>query len=154
MVLETPRPRQAEEDEKGFVPLFDGKSLDGWKRVGGTANYRVEGDAIVGEVDPATKANTFLRPEKTYGDFILKLDAKLDNPSNSGIQFRSHERVEKNGNIRVYGYQFEIDPLRPPPPGPWPDLSNTTRRAEAGSSPSPVIPRHKRRSRRTTGTRS
>jgi hypothetical protein len=99
-----------EEDEKGFVPLFDGKSLDGWRRVGGTSPYRLEGDSIVGEVDPASRANTFLRTEKTYGDFILKLDVKLDLPSNSGIQFRSHERVEKNGSIRVYGYQCEIDP--------------------------------------------
>jgi hypothetical protein len=95
----------ADEDEKGFVPLFDGKTLDGWKKVGGGATYRVEDGMIVGEVGPG--ANTFLRSEKTYGDFILKLDVKLDIPGNSGIQFRSHQR-EKDG--RVFGYQCEIDP--------------------------------------------
>jgi hypothetical protein len=98
--------RAADEDEQGFVPLFDGKTLEGWKKVGGGATYRVEDGQIVGEVGPGS--NTFLRTEKTYGDFILKLDAKLDVPGNSGIQFRSHQRAEENG--RVYGYQCEIDP--------------------------------------------
>ncbi|MBX6316472.1 MAG: DUF1080 domain-containing protein, partial [Isosphaeraceae bacterium] len=98
----------AEEDEAGFVPLFDGKTLEGWKKVGGGATYRVEDGCIVGEVGPGP--NTFLRTEKTYGDFILKLDAKLDVPGNSGIQFRSHQREAPDGNGRVFGYQCEIDP--------------------------------------------
>ena len=64
--------------------MFDGKSLSGWKQVGGTAKYRVEGDQIIGTVDPATKANSFLRTDKTYGDFILRLDLKLDIPGKLG----------------------------------------------------------------------
>ncbi len=67
-------PARADEDEAGFVPIFDGKTLDGWKVVGGGAKYRVEGGEIVGTVDPASKSNTFLRTDRTYGDFILKLD--------------------------------------------------------------------------------
>ena len=92
-------------DDEGFVPLFDGQTLDGWKKAGGGATYRVDGDCIVGEVGPGS--NTFLCTEKSYGDFILKLEMKLDVPGNSGIQFRSHQR---DGNGRVYGYQCEIDP--------------------------------------------
>ena len=103
-------PASADAVETGFVPMFDGKTLDGWKQVGGSAKYRVEGDEIVGTVDPAMKSNAFLRTEKTYGDFILKLDLKLDIPGNSGIQFRSHERVNKDGSVRVFGYQAEVDP--------------------------------------------
>jgi 3-keto-disaccharide hydrolase len=95
----------ARADEQGFMPLWNGKDLSGWQKVGGGATYRVEGDSIVGEVGPG--ANTFLRTEKTYGDFILKLEAKLDVPGNSGIQIRSHQQ---NGNGRVFGYQCEIDP--------------------------------------------
>lgn len=91
--------------EEGFVSLFDGKSLDGWRKTGGGATYRIEGDAIVGEVGPG--ANTFLCTKKTYGDFIFKVEMKLDVPGNSGIQFRSHQR---HGNGRVFGYQCEIDP--------------------------------------------
>jgi hypothetical protein len=34
--------------------LFDGKSLQGWKQLGGKAEYRIEGDAIVGVTVPNT----------------------------------------------------------------------------------------------------
>jgi hypothetical protein len=90
--------------EEGFTPLFDGKTLDGWKKVGGGATYQVEGDSIVGRVGPGP--NTFLRTEKTFGDFVLKLEMKFDVPGNSGIQFRSHQRKHDG---RVFGYQCEID---------------------------------------------
>src|SRR5262245_66556368 len=76
--------------DKGFVPIFDGKTLDGWKKAGGGATYRVEDDCVVGEVGPG--ANTFLRTEKSYANFILKVEAKLDVPGNSGIQIRSHQQ--------------------------------------------------------------
>lgn len=95
-------------DDRGFVPMFDGKSFDGWKKVGGGATYAIEGDDIVGKVGPGS--NTFLRTEKTYGDFILKLDLKLDIPGNSGIQFRSHQKPAEDGNGRVFGYQCEVEP--------------------------------------------
>ena len=94
--------------DKAPVPLFDGKTFDGWKKVGGGATYRIEGGEIVGVVGPGS--NTFLRTEKTYGDFRLELDCKLDVPGNSGIQFRSHQDKNKQGNDHVFGYQCEIDP--------------------------------------------
>lgn len=95
----------AAETGDGFTPLFDGKTLDGWKKHGGGATYRVEEECIVGQVGPG--ANTFLCTEKTYGDFILKLEARFDVPGNSGIQVRSHVDPK---NDRVFGYQCEIDP--------------------------------------------
>ena len=95
-------------DAQAPVPLFDGTSFDGWKKVGGGATYKVEDGAIVGEVGPGS--NTFLRTEKTYGDFRLELDCKLDVASNSGIQVRSHQDKNKNGTDHIFGYQCEIDP--------------------------------------------
>jgi hypothetical protein len=91
---------------KGFVPLFDGRTLDGWRRVNGSAKYRVEDGCVVGVCDPQSKANTFLRTDQTFRDFIFTVQVKFDVPGNSGIQFRSGQR-EDNG--RVYGYQCEID---------------------------------------------
>lgn len=93
-------------DDAGFTPLFNGKDLAGWKKVGGGATYEIDGDAIVGKVGPG--ANTFLRTEKLYGNFIFKCEVKLDVPGNSGIQVRSHQQPGENG--RVFGYQCEIDP--------------------------------------------
>jgi hypothetical protein len=98
-------------DSKGFKPLFDGKTLNGWKSVGGDAPYSVEDGAIVGRMTKGTP-NSFLITDKEYGDFILELDIKLEgNKTNSGVQTRSHlDPNANNGKGRVYGRQVEIDP--------------------------------------------
>lgn len=99
----------AQGPEEGFVPLFDGQTLDGWVKRGGDAAYRVDNGAIVGECLPS-RMNTFLCSEKEFGNFILKLEFKFDVPGNSGVQFRSAARPEGEGRERVYGYQAEMDP--------------------------------------------
>lgn len=98
----------------GWTNLFDGKTLNGWKKITGSADYKIEGDAIVGITVP-NSPNTFLVTEKEYGDFVLELEVKIeDTTSNSGIQLRSHYNPEMNngrgGKGRVYGYQYELDP--------------------------------------------
>jgi hypothetical protein len=107
-------------DEEGFMPLFDGKTLTGWKQHGGAAKYRVENGEIVGQCVPNTQ-NSFLCTEKDYGDFILEVEWKVSPKLNSGIQIRS-QVFEKETEIdvegkkrklpadRVHGYQVEIDP--------------------------------------------
>jgi len=95
-------------DEDGFVSLFDGKTLDGWKQLGGKAKYEAVDGMIVGSTVPNTP-NSFLCTEKLYGDFILELEFKVDPSLNSGVQIRSNSLPDyKNG--RVHGYQVEIDP--------------------------------------------
>lgn len=103
-----------------FLPLFDGKTLDGWVQRGGKAKYFVEDGAIVGQSVPLT-ANSFLCTEKEYGDFILELEFKVDPRLNSGIQIRSNSydkpititsddgKTKTIDAKRVHGYQFEID---------------------------------------------
>ena len=104
------RPAKAQ-IKPGYKSLFDGKTLNGWKRLAGTAEYSVENGAIVG-TNVATSGNTFLVTEKEYGDFVLEMDVKINNPkSNSGIQVRSHfDPAGHEGKGLVYGKQFEIDP--------------------------------------------
>ena len=101
-----PTPAPAADD---WQNLFDGKTLKGWKRLAGTADYQVENGAIVG-TSVANSGNTFLVTEKEYGDFDLELDVKIDDPaSNSGVQTRSHFNSAAQPNL-VYGRQVEIDP--------------------------------------------
>jgi Domain of Unknown Function (DUF1080) len=94
-----------------WINLFDGASLNGWKRLAGTADYRVENGAIVGST-VVNSGNTFLVTDKEFSNFILEMDVKIDDTtSNSGIQVRSHyDPSGHEGKGRVYGYQFEIDP--------------------------------------------
>lgn len=97
--------------QNGWQSLFDGKSFSGWNKVAGDAKYEISDNAIVG-ITTSNTPNTFLITEKTYGDFILELEFKIDDvKTNSGIQFRSH--LDKDGNEGkglVYGYQYELDP--------------------------------------------
>ena len=94
-----------------WTNLFDGKSLNGWKKVAGAADYKIEDGAIVG-ITVANTPNTFLITEQEYGDFVLELEVKImDTTSNSGIQFRSHyDPAGNNGKGKVFGYQYELDP--------------------------------------------
>lgn len=75
-------------DEPGWVSLFDGKTLDGWKVNGGFASYKVEDGAIVGTTVEGSP-NTFLC-KGDFKDFVLELEVKCDPRLNSGVQVRSH----------------------------------------------------------------
>ncbi|MBC8024559.1 MAG: DUF1080 domain-containing protein [Steroidobacteraceae bacterium] len=91
------------------TPLSDGKTLNGWKPLGGTAEYRVVDGVIVG-TSKFEKVNSFLVTERNYSDFVLEFDVRQDvGPTNSGVQFRSASKPDfENG--RVHGYQSDIDP--------------------------------------------
>ena len=91
-----------------WIALFDGRTLDGWKSVGGHATFEVRQGAIVGTIvaDPYA---TFLVTEREFGDFMLEAEFKSDWGLNSGLQFRA---VVPPGfpKERMLGYQYEIDP--------------------------------------------
>lgn len=91
-----------------FIQIFDGKTLDGWH---GDPNYwRVEDSTLVGEVTPTTplKTNTFLVYEGgDPADFELKLEFKITEAGNSGINYRS-ETIDSIP-YALRGYQADID---------------------------------------------
>ncbi|HCC86162.1 MAG TPA: DUF1080 domain-containing protein [Porphyromonadaceae bacterium] len=88
--------------------LFNGKDLQGWEKLNGTAEYMIEDNTIVG-ISQLNTPNTFLATTENYDDFILEFEFKVDDGLNSGVQFRSNSLKEYQ-NGRVHGYQFEIDP--------------------------------------------
>jgi len=90
------------------IELFDGKTLAGWTRRGGEAEYRVEDGAIVGRTRPGQR-NSFLCTDRLFADFELTFEFQIDDEANSGVQFRSRS-VPEYRKGQVYGYQFEIDP--------------------------------------------
>ncbi len=91
-----------------WTELFNGKDLTGWVQRGGKANYRADNGTILGSTVLKTP-NSFLCTERTYANFILELDFKVDSKLNSGVQIRSLSYPEYQ-NSRVHGYQVEIDP--------------------------------------------
>lgn len=94
-----------------WTNLFDGSTLNGWKKVAGTADYSIADGAILGKT-VINSPNTFLITEKEYSDFILELEVKItDSTANSGIQFRStYDPAGHDEKGKVFGYQYELDP--------------------------------------------
>jgi hypothetical protein len=99
--------------EGKWVPLFDGKTLDGWKVEGGFATYKVEDGAIVGTTAIGSP-NTFLC-KGDFKDFVLEAEVKCDPRLNSGIQVRSHVYSKNDPDPEnrqragvVFGPQCEI----------------------------------------------
>ena len=89
------------------VPLFDGKTLDGWE--GDTKKmWRVEEGAITGgSLTEKVPHNDFLASVKSFKDFELRLKVKLTGSEgfiNSGIQVRS---VRVPNNHEMSGYQVD-----------------------------------------------
>ncbi|MEO8961726.1 MAG: DUF1080 domain-containing protein, partial [Ginsengibacter sp.] len=63
----------SQQSDDGWTSLFDGKTLDGWKKLAGTADYKVEDGAIVGTT-VLNSGNTFLVNDKEFGDYVLEMD--------------------------------------------------------------------------------
>lgn len=88
--------------------LFNGKNLDGWQQLNGKAKFEILNGEIVGTT-VFGEPNAFLATNKSYTDFILEFEFKLDDTMNSGVQFRSESNASYMKG-RVHGYQYEIDP--------------------------------------------
>ena len=88
--------------EPGFTPLFDGKTLGGWKLLGKTGDgYYVRDGKIV--CPPGGGGN--LLSEKQYADFILRFEFKLEKGSNNGLAIRSPLQAT---NLAYDGMELQI----------------------------------------------
>ena len=105
------------QQEDRWVEMFDGKTLNGWTQLNGTAKYTVQYATIHGRTTEGSP-NSFLCSDKEYGDFELKFEVKCDTGLNSGVQIRSAQKAvedaKKGGNKnekegRVFGPQVEIE---------------------------------------------
>ena len=83
-------------DAAGFVPLFNGKDLTGWKTTG---NWLVEEDGSL-SLHPREgekgwqRYDAYIATEKLYGDFVLDLEFKINAKGNSGVFMRVGDMAE------------------------------------------------------------
>ena len=90
------------------VPLFDGKTLNGWE--GDTEKtWKVEDGAITGgSLETTVPRNEFLCTTKSYENFELKVKFKLvgdKTKANAGLQFRT-KRIPNHHEVS--GYQADV----------------------------------------------
>ena len=91
-------------DLEGFTSLFDGRTLDGWRKLteysGEDGKWEVVDGVIVGDQHPEGKGG-LLVTERSYGDFELYAEVKADYPIDSGLFLRVQPSV--------LSYQVTID---------------------------------------------
>jgi hypothetical protein len=120
--------------EEGWQQLFDGKTLTGWrvlnqdwKNPDSKPDFYVENNMIVCNTTMNNEGG-YLVTEKSYSNFILEFDIKIDTSLNSGLQCRSRVWEKDTATIYlagdvngtkslskwqkgyVWGYQIEVDP--------------------------------------------
>jgi len=89
--------------QQTFLSLFNGKDLTGWT-VHGTEKWYVENGELVCESGP-DKQYGYLSTEKSYYNFELSVQFKLEANGNSGIFIRSGI-----DGTKISGWQVEVAP--------------------------------------------
>lgn len=95
----------AQQSEEGFVPIFDGKTLDGWVGIDGdkSSYYAEDGMLICKET-----GRIHIFTEKEFANFILRLQIKLDPGGNNGVGIRT--KISKQPHIEGMELQVLDDP--------------------------------------------
>jgi hypothetical protein len=92
----------------GWVSLFNGKDLTGWKN-NGQEKWIVENGTILCE-STANKYG-YLTTEKSFRDFDFRLKFKSEALGNSGVFFHSHiTGIDPEHGPDIEGMQVEVDP--------------------------------------------
>ena len=100
----------AADDDRGFVTIFDGKSLDGWEIIvepGDAPEKKLRQDAFY--LDNGTLACKaygyhWFRYKEPLSDFILRMEFKIAKDTNSGVCLRSL----KKGTPPTTGFEIQI----------------------------------------------
>ena len=97
-------------NEKGGWEDLIGNDLSNWTQKNGTATYKLEEGGITGTTSEGSP-NSFLCSNKSYSNFELTFEVRVDNQLNSGVQIRSKTKEPKKKQKfgRVFGPQVEIE---------------------------------------------
>jgi hypothetical protein len=96
-----------EEEQAGWILLFDGKTLDGWKTSSGRpSKVPVE----QGSINPHGCGGYMMIHEKTWSDFVLALDFRISKGCNSGVFIRTYPLTPRPGkDVGFNGLEVAID---------------------------------------------
>ena len=97
---------QTKKKSNGWVSIFDGKSLDGWKASENAATFKVENGAIV--VDGPRAHLYYVGPvmDHNFKDFEFKADIMTMPGANSGMYF--HTEYQDAG-WPAKGYEVQVN---------------------------------------------
>ena len=93
------------QDEDGWVSLFDGKSLKGWRASEKKESFKIEDGAIVANGRPRSHL-FYVGDGKPFVNFELKAEVMTRPGSNAGIYF--HSKYQEVGWPR-HGYEVQVN---------------------------------------------
>ena len=97
-------PLRAESKDVKFIPLFDGKSLDGWTALPG-GEWNVKDGVIIGTSPASERRHGILLTDRRFKDFTVRAKFRVLK-GDSGFYFRT-EKVKSR--VGVNGFQVEVD---------------------------------------------
>jgi len=105
--------------DKGFIKIFDGKSLKGWAVVpkNRTADWSVEKGLLVGHTKG--KHSDLIYKDRKLRDYELKLTYRLRTKGNSGIHIRGRLGESKTHAVKGYHADFGHVGIGPQVLGAW-----------------------------------
>lgn len=89
---------------QGWVALFDGQTMYGWKSEG-TAVWKVENGALVSDAGESG----WLRSDMPFADFEMRIEYRQAADGNSGIFLRS----ARQGPAHITGYELQVFDTHP-----------------------------------------
>jgi hypothetical protein len=118
---ESSQKNTADKQDEEWISLFDGESLEGWKRYNAEMIgplWKVEDGAILcdgkGHGEGSPEFGGSLITLETFGNFDLRLEWKISKGGNSGILYHVVEKPEYS-HAYVTGPEYQV---RDDPPGP------------------------------------
>ena len=85
-------------EKDGFVPMFDGKTLEGWQTTGNWIPQKgSKGSGVVLEPRKGEhgwkRYDAYLMTTRKYKDFVIDLEFKINKGGNSGVFLRVDDRA-------------------------------------------------------------
>ncbi|WP_199120161.1 DUF1080 domain-containing protein [Pedobacter sp. ASV28] len=96
---------------KGFTPIFDGKTTNGWHTYGKDfvgKGWKAEDGVLHFDPKARNNDNGDLVTDKEYGNFHLKVEWKVAPKSNSGIIFYVNEDLSKYKQTYLTGPEMQV----------------------------------------------
>ena len=95
----------SKEKDEGFVTIFDGKSLSGWKVGENPGSWTLKDGELLGK---GQRSHLFYvgQEEKPFTNFELRVDVKTEPKANGGIYF--HTKFQESGWPK-YGFEAQVN---------------------------------------------
>jgi len=95
--------------EAEWVSLFDGKTLEGWEKIGGDKSmWEVKEGALAGTGEASMLVNT----TGPYKNFRYRAEVKINDKGNSGLYFRTTRKPSFTDGYEAQIDSTHTDPIR------------------------------------------